>query len=137
MARFRSVSDRAPAAGQPVYGQPTYAQPAYAQAPYGYPTAPSKALSITSMVLGLVGLFVGPLLSIGASTRAALALERAVRAYALVLGRSYALPDDVKAVAVSVLAHRVRPAGMRDGTSAGGDGERVIRELLAALPVPV
>jgi MoxR-like ATPase len=78
-----------------------------------------------------------PLLAIGASTRAALALERAVRAYALVLGRAYAIPDDVKAVAVSVLSHRVRPAGLRDGTSGSGDGERVVRELLAALPVPV
>jgi len=78
-----------------------------------------------------------PLLSIGVSTRGALALERAVRAYALVLGRSYAIPDDVKAVAVSVLAHRVRPSGARDGVSAASDGERVIRELLASLPVPV
>ncbi len=78
-----------------------------------------------------------PLLSIGASTRAALALESAVRAYALVLGRNYAIPDDVKAVAVAVLAHRVRAAGLRDGSSAHGDGERVIRELLGALPVPV
>ncbi len=78
-----------------------------------------------------------PLLSIGVSTRGALALERAVRAYALVLGRSYAIPDDVKTVAVAVLAHRVRAAGARDGVSASMDGERVIRELLASLPVPV
>jgi MoxR-like ATPase len=78
-----------------------------------------------------------PLLSIGASTRAALALESAVRAYALVLGRSYAIPDDVKAVALAVLAHRVRPSGLRDGSSAHGDGERVIREILSSLPVPV
>jgi MoxR-like ATPase len=78
-----------------------------------------------------------PLLSIGVSTRGALALERAVRAYALVLGRSYAIPDDVKSVAVAVLAHRVRASGARDGVSASADGERVIRELLASLPVPV
>jgi MoxR-like ATPase len=78
-----------------------------------------------------------PLLSIGASTRAALALERAVRAYATVAGRSYAIPDDVKAVAVAVLAHRVRPMGARDGQNGHTDGERVIRELLSALPVPV
>jgi MoxR-like ATPase len=80
---------------------------------------------------------VTPLLSIGASTRAALALESAVRAYALVLGRNYAIPDDVKAVAVAVLAHRVRPAGLRDGAHAHSDCERVIRELLSSLPVPV
>ena len=68
-----------------------------------------------------------PLLSIGASTRAALALDRAVRAYALVVGRPYAIPDDVKAVAVPVLAHRASVA----------DTEPVIRELLSSLPVPV
>jgi MoxR-like ATPase len=78
-----------------------------------------------------------PLLAIGASTRAALAFERAVRAYALVLGRDYALPDDVKAIAVPVLAHRVRAAGTHDGSAARGDAERVVRELLTALPVPV
>jgi MoxR-like ATPase len=76
-------------------------------------------------------------LSIGASTRAALALERGVRSYALVLGRTYAIPDDVKAIAVPVLAHRVRPTGARDGTGARGDADRVVGELLAALPVPV
>jgi MoxR-like ATPase len=78
-----------------------------------------------------------PLLSIGASTRGAIALERAVRALALTQGRSYATPDDVKAVGVSVLAHRVRPAGSRDGGPAHTDGERVVRDLLSALPVPV
>jgi len=78
-----------------------------------------------------------PLLELGASTRAALALERATRAHALVEGRTFALPDDVRAVASAVLAHRVRPAGARDGMAVAHDGERVIRELLAELPVPV
>jgi len=78
-----------------------------------------------------------PLLSIGASTRGALALERAVRAFALTSGRHYATPDDVKSVAVSVLAHRVRPTGSRDGGGAHMDGERVIRDLLTSMPVPV
>jgi MoxR-like ATPase len=78
-----------------------------------------------------------PLLSIGASTRAAIALERAVRAIALTEGRNYTTPDDVKAVGVSVLAHRVRPAGSRDGGPAHVDGERIVRDLLAVLPVPV
>jgi MoxR-like ATPase len=78
-----------------------------------------------------------PLLSIGASTRAALALEAAVRAYALVLGRTYAIPDDVKAVTVAVLAHRVRAAGLRDTGGGFGDGERIIREILSSMPVPI
>jgi MoxR-like ATPase len=78
-----------------------------------------------------------PLLAIGASTRAAIALERATRACALTAGRTYATPDDVKTVAVAVLAHRVRPSGSRDGSVAHADGERIIRDLLASMPVPV
>jgi len=78
-----------------------------------------------------------PMLAIGASTRGALALERAVRAYATVQGRGYVTPDDVKAMAVCVLAHRVRVSGMSSGSSTRADAERVIRELLSDLPVPV
>jgi MoxR-like ATPase len=78
-----------------------------------------------------------PILAIGASTRAALALERTARAFALVHGRSYTTPDDVKAIAVGVLAHRVRVTGMRDGVAARGDAENVIREVLSTLPVPI
>jgi MoxR-like ATPase len=78
-----------------------------------------------------------PLLELGASTRAALSLERAVRAHALVAGRPYATPDDVKALAVPVLAHRVRVAGASDLARARGDAARVVREILGTVPVPV
>ena len=44
---------------------------------------------------------------LGLSPRGALALCRAARAYALVHGRDYCLPDDIKAVAVPVAAHRL------------------------------
>lgn len=78
-----------------------------------------------------------PTLAIGASTRAALFLERAACAYAVVQGRVFAAPDDVKTVAVAVLAHRVRVAGARDQHVASGEAERSIREILAHLPAPV
>jgi len=78
-----------------------------------------------------------PLLELGASTRAALAFERAARTHALVKGRDFATPDDVKAVAVGVLAHRVRVRGARDLAGDRADAERVIRDLLSAVPVPV
>jgi MoxR-like ATPase len=45
--------------------------------------------------------------ALGASPRAALALHRAVQARALLQGRAYALPDDVKALAGPVLGHRI------------------------------
>jgi MoxR-like ATPase len=77
------------------------------------------------------------LLALGASTRGALAFERAIRARAVVLGRNYATPDDVQALAVPTLAHRVRVAGMHDTGVGRNDAERVIRELLTKLPVPI
>ena len=78
-----------------------------------------------------------PLLELGASTRAALAFERATRAHAVVAGRGYATPDDVQRVAVAALAHRVRVAGARDLAGDRADAARVIRDLLDSLPVPV
>lgn len=78
-----------------------------------------------------------PLIAIGVSTRGAIAFERATRAYAVVQGRMYTTPDDVKAVAVATLAHRVRLTGSHDGAAAHNDAERVIRELLQTVAVPV
>jgi MoxR-like ATPase len=48
-----------------------------------------------------------PLIRLGASPRAAIGLLAAARAHAVIAGRDFVLPDDVKAVAVSVLAHRL------------------------------
>lgn len=74
------------------------------------------------------------LIEIGASTRAALALERAVRARALVEGRDHVLPDDVKALAEPVLAHRIRPVVSNEGR---GDAKRAIRSVVDELSVPL
>lgn len=74
-----------------------------------------------------------PLLEVGASTRAAIAFERVVRARALVEGRTHVLPDDVKLLAPHVLAHRLRSAG--DG--ARDDAERALAEILERVPVPL
>jgi MoxR-like ATPase len=78
-----------------------------------------------------------PALDLGASTRAALAFDRAVRSAALVAGRTYAIPDDVKSLVVPVLAHRVRIAGLHDSRSNHADAERVLREIADAIAVPI
>ena len=78
-----------------------------------------------------------PLLDLGASTRAAIAFERAARAHALVSGRAFATPDDAKGVAVAVLAHRVRVSGSREASGDRTDAERVLRDIVASIPVPV
>jgi MoxR-like ATPase len=65
---------------------------------------------------------------LGASPRASLALLQAAKALALLSGRSYVLPDDVKRLARPVLAHRIilTPEAQMEGTQ----GEAVIDEAL-------
>jgi MoxR-like ATPase len=76
-----------------------------------------------------------PLIELGASPRATLALYRAVQALAAVRGRDFALPDDVKVLAPAVLAHRLllnTQAQLR-----GRGAEQVVAELLEQVPAPV
>lgn len=71
---------------------------------------------------------------LGASPRGSLFLARAGQARAALMGRDHVLPDDIKALAVSVLAHRmiVSPAArMRDLSS-----DRIMQEVILATPVP-
>lgn len=75
---------------------------------------------------------------LGASTRAAISLLAAVRSHALVKGRSYAVPDDVKALIVPVLGHRVRLKGARLGEARGrAESLRALADLVDRVPVPV
>jgi MoxR-like ATPase len=71
---------------------------------------------------------------LGASPRGALGLLSSSRAWAALAGRDYVLPDDVKALAEPVLAHRliVSPAARMRNI----DGRGIIRELLQRVPVP-
>jgi len=75
-------------------------------------------------------------LEIGVSPRGALSLSRAAQALALLEGRDYCLPDDVKRLAICVFAHRViRRAAL---SAAGGRDEReIIRQIVDETPVPV
>jgi MoxR-like ATPase len=75
-------------------------------------------------------------LTVGASPRGALALSRAAQAHALLHGRDFVLPDDVKALAVPVLAHRVIGAGYA-GEGGSDDREKVITSVLDGLEVPI
>ena len=74
-------------------------------------------------------------LYLGASPRAGIAILRVAKARALADGRSYLEPDDIKAVAVAVLAHRLILAP--EARSTGLTGEQIIRETLDKTPVPV
>jgi MoxR-like ATPase len=69
---------------------------------------------------------------LGPSSRALLALMRACQALAAVRGREYVVPDDVKHLAVPVLAHRILLRGSHQQNGA----EVFVRELLERIPVP-
>lgn len=70
----------------------------------------------------------------GASPRGSIALERCARARAWLQGRDYVTPDDIRSVAPDVLRHRVLPS--YEATAEGWDGERLVAEVLARVPVP-
>ena len=75
-----------------------------------------------------------PELAVGASPRAVEQMGDAARAWALLDGRDYVLPDDVKALAEPVFGHRIVPttdARIRDRTS-----DEILREVLRDVPVP-
>jgi MoxR-like ATPase len=74
-------------------------------------------------------------LYLGASPRAGIQLMRVAKARALVTGRDYVEPDDVKAVAPIVLAHRLILAP--EARSSGLDAEELVRTVLERTPVPV
>ncbi|RIK64514.1 MAG: ATPase [Planctomycetota bacterium] len=72
---------------------------------------------------------------VGVSPRGALALLRAARASALLQGRDYAVPDDFKALAIPVFAHRVvSKSYLRDGHM--GSNDQIMLEILEQIPVP-
>jgi len=74
-------------------------------------------------------------LQVGVSTRGALAFYRGVQAAALVAGRTYVVPDDVKQLAVPVLAHRVITKGYLHGGQREAI-EALVERLVDEVPVP-
>ncbi len=73
-------------------------------------------------------------LVLGASPRGSVYLVRAAQARAFLAGRDFVIPDDVKALAVPVLAHRVIPASRSLGPE---DAREVVLRLVGRIPVPV
>lgn len=74
-------------------------------------------------------------LTLGASPRGSIALHKAAKASAYLSGRDYVLPDDVKAMTESVLAHRLILSPK--GKAMSGDSRAVIADVLARVPVPM
>jgi MoxR-like ATPase len=72
---------------------------------------------------------------VGVSTRGALSFYRACQARALITGRQFVIPDDIKQLAVPVLAHRILPKGMFQGADRQRV-EKLISELVEGIAAP-
>ncbi|MFB2935406.1 AAA family ATPase [Aerosakkonemataceae cyanobacterium BLCC-F154] len=68
-------------------------------------------------------------ITLGVSPRGAVALQKATQALAFLLGRDYAIPDDVKFLAPYVLSHRLIPSGGRRANT-------IVERLLKEVPIP-
>lgn len=98
-------------------------------------TTVSTAPEVTNYALSLVRATRStPNLSLGAGTRGAIALIQVARAYALLDGRGYVVPDDVKTAAIPVLRHRVTVAP--EAAISGQSADQVLAALLKAVPAP-
>jgi MoxR-like ATPase len=75
-----------------------------------------------------------PLIEFGASPRAGIFLLRAAKAHAFLQGRAYVTPDDVKALALDILRHRVILTYRADADGIGPD--ELLRRILEAVQVP-
>ena len=74
-------------------------------------------------------------LSLGASPRGSIALYKAAKAIAFLSGRDFVLPDDVRSMAETVLAHRLILSPK--GRSQTGDSRAVVKQVLESVPVPM
>ncbi len=77
-------------------------------------------------------------LSLGVSPRGALMLYRAAQAMAYLAGRSFATPDDFKALAPGVFAHRVVLSGRYSSTLRRSEqSEQILNDIIETVPVPI
>jgi MoxR-like ATPase len=77
-----------------------------------------------------------PDVHLGGSTRASLSLYRAAQALALLEGRDFVIPDDIKRLARPVLAHRILPRSTRQGSSVESV-EKIVGDIVGQTPIPV
>jgi len=80
------------------------------------------------------GLDLAPLIEYGASPRATIALTLAAKAHALLDGRGYVTPQDVKSIGPDVLRHRVIPTYEAEAEEV--DADEIVRRVFEGVPVP-
>lgn len=100
----------------------------------------SREIHVSDHLLRYIGQIVErtrdhPRIYLGASPRAAIALMHASQAWALIKGRSFVVPDDVRVLIADVLAHRIIPRGGARRESLGII-EDVLADILNRVPIP-
>jgi MoxR-like ATPase len=80
------------------------------------------------------GLDIGRMIEFGASPRATINLTLAAKAWALLNGRSYVIPDDIKAIGPDVLRHRIIPS--YEAEAQGKTTDHLVRAIFDHVPVP-
>jgi MoxR-like ATPase len=75
-----------------------------------------------------------PLIEMGASPRASIALDRGARAHAFLKGRHAVFPDDIKAIGPDVLRHRIKLSYEAEAENV--KVEEVVRRVFEAVPIP-
>jgi MoxR-like ATPase len=90
---------------------------------------------VTEYIIALVGATrKTDLLTLGASPRGSIALYKSAKALALINARDYVIPDDVRALAVEVLAHRLMLSPK--GKSTFGTAAAIVKEIVRTVPIP-
>jgi MoxR-like ATPase len=80
------------------------------------------------------GLGLAPLIELGASPRATIALMRSARSHALLAGRDYVTPHDVKSLALDIMRHRILVSFEADAEGLTPDD--ILKKILDHIPVP-
>ena len=75
-----------------------------------------------------------PRIALGLSPRGSLALMKAAQAHAAICGRDYVVPEDIKYLAVPVIAHRLMAA--HSMSASGEETSQIVQELMDGVPVP-
>ncbi|MCL7713119.1 AAA family ATPase [Stenotrophomonas mori] len=138
LARARALQPAPP--GGPVHGRLSLQQVQQAQrAVLALHMAPSLERYLVELVMAsrdasAYDAALARRIAWGASPRGSIALDRCARARAWLAGRDYVTPDDVHAVAVDVLGHRLLPG--YEAAAEGWDGARLAAALLDCVPLP-
>ena len=80
------------------------------------------------------GLGLAPLIELGASPRATIALMRSARSHALLAGRDFVTPHDVKSLALDIMRHRILVSFEADAEGLTPDD--ILKRILDHIPVP-